>query len=192
MFASSECRWAKWTPSSRNPTRAMVTFWVDRKYPIPAEAKAVILSPQLVTGRAVQLTPAYTGGPAMTTAAVIPMDRTAVPVEWDDVRVQLQRLTKLLRPTEPGGVSTLGGLVNTAADNLRGQGANIRDVVIKLAQTISALGDHSSDIFTTFKNLSTLVTALHDSAGIARGAQPKHGLGDLADCRRPAEGGQGG
>ena len=148
------------------PTRAMVTFWVDRKYPIPAEAKAVILSPQLVTGRAVQLTPAYTGGPAMTTAAVIPMDRTAVPVEWDEVRVQLQRLTKLLRPTEPGGVSTLGGLVNTAADNLRGQGANIRDVVIKLAQTISALGDHSSDIFTTFKNLSTLVTALHDSAGI--------------------------
>ena len=146
------------------PARAKVTFWVDGKYPIPAVVKAVILSPQLVTGRAVQLTPAYTAGPAMTTGAVIPLDRTAVPVEWDDVRIQLQRLTKLLRPTEPGGVSTLGALVNTTADNLRGQGANIRDVVIKLSQTISVLGDHSGDIFTTFKNLSTLVSALHDSA----------------------------
>ncbi len=148
------------------PTRAKVTFWVDRKYPIPAAAKAVILSPQLVTGRAVQLTPAYRDGPAMTSGAVVPLDRTAVPVEWDDVRVQLQRLTKLLKPTEPRGVSTLGALVSTAADNLRGQGANIRDVVIKLSQTISALGDHSSDIFTTFKNLSTLVSALHDSADL--------------------------
>lgn len=148
------------------PQRAKVTFWVDDKYQIPAEAKAVILSPQLVTGRAIQLTPAYTGGPTMTSGAVISQDRTAVPVEWDDVRVQLERLTKLLAPTEPGGVSTLGGFINTAADNLRGQGANIRDTIIKLSQTISVLSDHSNDIFATFKNLSTLVTALHDSADV--------------------------
>jgi phospholipid/cholesterol/gamma-HCH transport system substrate-binding protein len=31
---------------------------------------------------------------------------------------------------------------------------------------VSALGDHSKDIFSTFKNLSTLVTALHDSADL--------------------------
>ncbi|MET0702485.1 MAG: MCE family protein [Mycobacterium sp.] len=148
------------------PKRAKITFWVDKDYPIPADAKAVILSPQLVTGRAIQLTPAYTGGPTMATGAVIAQDHTAVPVEWDDVRVQLERLTTLLAPTEPGGVSTLGGAINTAADNLRGQGANIRDTIIKLSQTISVLSDHSSDIFATFRNLSTLVTALHDSADV--------------------------
>ena len=38
--------------------------------------------------------PAYTAGPAMADGAVIPQDRTAVPVEWDDFRVQLQRLTE--------------------------------------------------------------------------------------------------
>src|SRR5260370_13752941 len=91
-------------------------------------------------------------------------DRTVVPVEWDDLRAQLQRLTELLKPTQPGGVSTLGALINTAADNLRGQGSTIRDTIIKLSQAVSALGDHSNDIFATFKNLSTLVTALHDSA----------------------------
>jgi phospholipid/cholesterol/gamma-HCH transport system substrate-binding protein len=148
------------------PERVKVTFWFDQKYKVPADAKAAILSPQLVTGRAIQLTPVYTGGPVMRDDAVIPKDRTAVPVEWDEVRAQLQKLTELLRPTKPGGQNTLGELINTTADNLRGQGANIRDTVIKLSQAISALGDHSKDIFSTFKNLSTLVSALHDSADL--------------------------
>ena len=166
MCASWACRWARSTRSNRSPTRVKVTFWFDRKYKVPADAKAVILSPQLVTGRAIQLTPVYTGGPAMPNGAVIPKDRTAVPVEWDDFRAQLEKVTELLQPTEPGGVSTLGALINTAADNLRGQGASIRDTVIKLSQAFSALGDHSNDIFSTVKNLSTLVTALHDSADL--------------------------
>jgi phospholipid/cholesterol/gamma-HCH transport system substrate-binding protein len=148
------------------PLRSKISFWFDRKYKVPANAKAAILSPQLVTGRAIQLTPPYVGGPIMADGAVIPQDRTAVPVEWDDLRAQLQRLTELLKPTRPGGVSTLGALINTAADNLRGQGPTIRDAVIKLSQTVSALGDHSKDIFSALKNLSTLVTALHDSADL--------------------------
>ena len=135
---------------------------------MPADAKAVILSPSLVTARAIQLTPAYTGGPEMRTDAVIPEERTAVPVEWDDLRQQLERLTEMLQPTEPGGVSTLGSVVNTAADNLRGQGANIRDTIIKLSQAISALGDHSKDLFSTLKNLSTLVSALQSSGELMR------------------------
>ena len=148
------------------PARAKITFWVDRDYKVPADVKAAILSPQLVTGRAIQLTPPYTGGPTMRDGAVIGQDRTVVPVEWDDIRVQLERITQMLQPTKPGGVSTLGEFINTAATNLRGQGANIRDTVIKLSQAVSALGDHSQDIFSTFKNLSTLVTALHDSTDL--------------------------
>jgi phospholipid/cholesterol/gamma-HCH transport system substrate-binding protein len=148
------------------PLRSKITFWFDRKYKVPAQAKAAILSPQLVTGRAIQLTPPYTGGDTMRDGAVIPQDRTVVPVEWDDLRAQLKRVTKLLEPTKPGGVSTLGALINTAADNLRGQGPTIRDAIIKLSQAVSALGDHSNDVFSTFKNLSTLVTALRDSADL--------------------------
>lgn len=148
------------------PTQARITFWVDARYSVPADAKAVILSPQLVTGRAIQLTPVYTGGPAMASGTVVGQESTAVPVEWDDVRIQLQRVTTLLRPTEPGGVSTLGAVVSTAADNLRGQGSAIRDTIVKLSQALSALGDHSDDIFSTFTNLSTLVSALHDSADL--------------------------
>ncbi len=150
------------------PQRAKITFWVDGKYKIPADAKAVIISPTVVTARFIQLTPVYTTGPALGDDAVIAQDRTAVPVEWDDLRDQLQKLNTTLAPTQPGGVSTLGAFVTTAADNLRGQGGAIRDSVIKLSQTLSILGDHSGDLFGTLKNLSVLVSALRDSTDLMR------------------------
>ena len=50
------------------PQRVKIWFWFDRKYKVPADVNAVILSPQLVTGRAIQLTPAYTSGPRWQTA----------------------------------------------------------------------------------------------------------------------------
>lgn len=148
------------------PDGVKIAFWFDRKYKVPADAMAAILSPMLVTGRAIALTPVYTGGPTMRDGAVIPRSRTAVPVEWDEVRVQLQRLTELLKPTAPGGVSTLGSFINTAADNLRGQGGTIRETIIKLSQAMSVLGDHSGDIFATFKNLSILISALRGSSDV--------------------------
>ncbi|HEX9834255.1 MAG TPA: MCE family protein, partial [Mycobacterium sp.] len=148
------------------PERAKITFWVDDKYKVPADAEAVILAPQLVTARAIQLTPVYTDGPVMADGGVIPQDRTAVPVEWDELRVQLEKLTEMLQPTKPGGVSTLGALINTGADNLRGQGPNIRDTVIKMSQAFSVLGDHSNDLFSSVKNLSTLVSALQSSSDL--------------------------
>ena len=94
------------------PSRAKVTFWVDSRYKVPAEAKAVIMSPSLVTARTIQLVPAYTDGSTMADGAVIPIERTAVPVEWDDFRDQLQKLTATLQPTQPGGTSTFGALIN--------------------------------------------------------------------------------
>lgn len=150
------------------PERVKISFWYDSKIKVPADAKAMTLSPRLVTIRAIQLMPAYTQGPVMQTNAVIPQERTAVPVEWDDLREQLEKLTQMLQPTTPGGVSTLGSFVNTAADNLRGQGPAIRDTIVNLSQALSALGDHSDDLFGTVKNLSALVSALRDSSDLLR------------------------
>jgi phospholipid/cholesterol/gamma-HCH transport system substrate-binding protein len=149
------------------PERSKITFWFDRRHKVPAEANAVILSPQLITSRAIQLTPAYTGGAEMTDGAVIPQNRTAVPVEWDDFRVQLERLSASLQPG-PDGVSPLGAFIDTAADNLRGRGQDIREAVIELSRVLSALGDHSTDIFGTVKNLAALVSALQSSTELMR------------------------
>lgn len=156
----------KITKIQPEPLRTRVTFWFDRRHKVPAEANAVVLSPQLVTGRAIQLTPPYRGGETMNNGTVIPQDRTAVPVEWDDVRTQLERLTEMLQPATPGGVSTLGALINSAAGNLSGQGTAIRETIVKLSQTISVLNEHSTDVFGTVKNLSTLVSGLRDSSDL--------------------------
>lgn len=83
-------------------TQVKISFWYDAKYQVPADAKAVIVSPTLVPARALQLTPAYRSGPLMADNAVIPLERTAVPVEWDDMRIQLERLSATLQPTQPG------------------------------------------------------------------------------------------
>ena len=148
------------------PGRTKVTFSLDRQYSVPADVKAAILSPSLVSARAIQLVPAYSGGPKLAVGATIPQDRTAVPIEWDDFRQQLEKLTESLQPATPGGPSAVGEFVNSAAANLRGQGDTARDTVIKLSQAVSALGDHSTDIFSTVRNLQLLVSALSSSSDL--------------------------
>jgi phospholipid/cholesterol/gamma-HCH transport system substrate-binding protein len=148
------------------PDAAKVTFTIDSQYSVPADARAAVLSPSLVTARAIQLVPAYSGGPKLQDGETIPEDRTAVPVEWDDLRKQLEKLTDSLQPTTPGGPSALGEFINTSAANLRGEGDTARDTIIKLSQAVSALGDHSTDIFSTVRNLQLLVSALSSSSDL--------------------------
>lgn len=78
------------------PERVKISFWYDDRYKVPADVNAAILSPMLVTSRAIQLTPSYSGGPVLQNDAVIDQDRTVVPVEYDDVREQLHRITETL------------------------------------------------------------------------------------------------
>jgi phospholipid/cholesterol/gamma-HCH transport system substrate-binding protein len=148
------------------PTTTKVTFSIDAKYPVPADAKAAILSPSLVSARAIQLVPAYSGGPKLPSGGVISQDRTAVPVEWDDFRQQLEKLTDALQPTTPGGPNSVGEFINSAAANLRGEGDTAHDTIVKLSQAVSALGDHSTDIFSTVRNLQLLVSALSSSSDL--------------------------
>ena len=148
------------------PTSTKVTFSVDKQYPVPADARAAILSPSLVTSRAIQLVPVYSGGPKLSPGGSIPLNRTAVPVEWDDFRKQLEKLTDALQPTAPGGVNSVGEFINSAADNLRGEGDTARDTIIRLSRAISALGDHADDIFSTVHNLQLLVSALYSSSDL--------------------------
>ena len=148
------------------PAGSKVTFSVDKQYSIPADARAAILSPSLVTSRAIQLVPVYSGGPKLSPGASIPLTRTAVPVEWDDFRKQLEKLTDALQPTSPGGVNSVGEFIDSAADNVRGKGDTARDTVFKLSEAISALGDHADDIFSTIRNLQLLVSALYSSSDL--------------------------
>src|ERR1700742_4702263 len=73
-----------------------VTFHYENKYKVPANASAVILNPTLVASRAIQLEPPYKGGPVLNNNAVIPEERTQVPVEWDQLRNSITNIISKL------------------------------------------------------------------------------------------------
>lgn len=140
-----------------------VTMTVDNGVRIPEDAQALLVAPNLVSARFIEFTPIYDGGPALSGGAVIGMDRTAVPVEWDDVKAQLTQLSAQLGP-QPGSLQgPLTAFVNQAADTFDGQGDSFRQAVRELSQTAGRLGDSRTDLLGTVKNLHTLVDALSNS-----------------------------
>lgn len=76
-----------------------ITMRIQHDVKLPADARAVMLAPNLVSARFIQITPAYRQGPAMTDGDTIELGRTAVPVEWDDVKTELTRLSQTLGPS---------------------------------------------------------------------------------------------
>ncbi|MCU1647877.1 MAG: mce1D [Nocardia sp.] len=144
--------------------RATVKLTVDRGIDLPTDAKAVIISPSLVSARFIQLAPAYTGGPKMGDNASIPLEHTAVPVEWDDIKAELTKLSKALGPIGEDKQGSFGRAINTAADNLGGGNAQaFRDTLKELSSTLNTLSDGRTDLFGTIRNLQQFVDVLSKS-----------------------------
>ena len=144
-------------------TQAKMTMHVDNDVPIPADAKAVIVAQNLVAARYVQLTPAYrSSGPTMGDGAVIPVQRTAVPVEWDEIKDQLMRLATDLGPNGKVASSSIGRFIDSAANALGGNGDKLRQTLAQLSGVGRILADGSGNLVDIIKNLQTFVTALRD------------------------------
>lgn len=145
-------------------TIAKMTLKVDRDVPIPADAKAVIVASNLVAARYVELTPAYrTSGPKMPDGGVIPVERTAIPVEWDEVKTQLMRLATDLGPQSGVSGTSVGRFIDSAANALEGNGDKLRQTLGQLSGVGRILANGSGNIVDIIKNLQIFVTALRDS-----------------------------
>lgn len=146
-------------------TKTRMTLSVDHDVAIPAHAKAVIAAQNLVAARYVELTPSYeTGsGPTMSDGAVIPLERTAVPVEWDQVKDQLMRLATDLGPQGQTSSTSVSRLIDTTADALAGNGDKLRQTLAELSKAARILAGGGADIVAIISNLETFVSALRDS-----------------------------
>jgi phospholipid/cholesterol/gamma-HCH transport system substrate-binding protein len=140
-----------------------VTMTLKDGVKVPADAKALIISPNLVSARFIQLAPAYTGGAVLSDGSSIGLDRTAVPVEWDEVKEQLTALSRQLGPGPGSMQGPLSNFVNQAADTFDGNGDSFRQALRELSQTAGRLGDSRTDLFGTIKNLQVLINALSNS-----------------------------
>jgi phospholipid/cholesterol/gamma-HCH transport system substrate-binding protein len=140
-----------------------ITMSVDRGIKVAADARAIVMSPNLVAARFIQLAPAYISGPALSDGATIALAHTAVPVEWDEVKESLTDLAKQLSPAAGELQGPLGKAINQAADTFSGNGDSFRTSLRELSQAAGRLGDSRTDIFGTVKNLQVLIDALSRS-----------------------------
>ncbi|MPZ36187.1 MAG: MCE family protein [Rhodospirillales bacterium] len=140
--------------------RMRVTFRYDEDVKVPATANAVIVSPNLVSARFIQLTPAYTGGPDLPDAATIPQERTSVPAEWGQTKKQLSRLVEALGPDGANKTGALSRFLNATAQAGHGQGQRFHDAVDQLTQATRIISEGREDMFGTVRNLQVFVSAL--------------------------------
>ncbi len=146
-------------------TDVKMTLRIDHGVPVSADAKAIIVAPNLLAARYVQLTPAYSApDAAMPDGAAIPVERTAVPVEWDEVKTQLMRLATDLGPNSTVSTPAVARFIDSAADAMGGNGDKLRQTIAQLSQVGRILADGSGNIVDIIKNLQTFVTALSTSA----------------------------
>ncbi|MFW5472402.1 MCE family protein [Knoellia sp. CPCC 206450] len=137
-----------------------VTFEVEDDVKVPAQAKAAVVAPSLVSDRYVQLLPAYTTGPQMQDGARIPQERTAVPVELDRVSQSLDDLMVALGPDGANKEGALTRVLDTGARNLKGNGENLHEMNRNLSQAVQTFAEGRGDLFATVKNLETFTGML--------------------------------
>ncbi|ADT96853.1 virulence factor Mce family protein [Mycolicibacterium gilvum] len=140
-----------------------VTFHYEDKYKVPENATASILNPSLVASRTIQLSPAYTGGNTLPDNAVLDIDRTQVPVEYDDLRDSISRLLTDLGPTPEQPKGPFGDIIESAADGFAGKGKQLNSTLNNLSEALFALNEGRGDFFSVVKSLATFVNALHQS-----------------------------
>ncbi len=137
-----------------------VDFEFTSEHPVPADARAAVVAPSLVSDRYVQLLPVWTEGPRMVSGAHIPLERTAVPVELDRVSQSLDDLMVALGPQGANSEGALSRVLETGAANLDGNGQSLHDTTVNLSRAVQTFSEGRGDLFSTVKNLNTFTETL--------------------------------
>ncbi|HVV14320.1 MCE family protein [Amycolatopsis sp.] len=135
----------------------------DRSVALPADVQAAIVAPSLVSDRYVQFAPAYTGGKIIDDGASVPVTRTAVPTEVDDLYSSLDKISQSLGPNGVNANGSLSDLLTTLAKNMDGNGQSLHDTITKLSQLSTTLSGNKDDLFATIQNLANFSTTLAQS-----------------------------
>ena len=158
----------KVTKVTPHGNRVDVDVEYDGKYSVPADAKAVVIAPSVVSDRYVQFTPVYRHGPKLADHATIRLPDTAVPVELDRIFSSLNDLDVALGPKGANKNGALSRLLAVGADNLQGEGKHINGTLTDFSKAITTLSSGRDDLFGTVRNLQVFTAALANSDGQVR------------------------
>ncbi len=144
--------------------KVRVKFSVDSGHDLPADVRAVQITPSVVADRYIQLTPTYQKGqPKAGDDITLSLNQTMVPVEIDELYSSVQKLSTSLGPDGANRDGALSQVITTGADNLRGNGARLGQTIEQLSKASQTLSDSSGNIVDTVKNLDVFVGALAEN-----------------------------
>jgi phospholipid/cholesterol/gamma-HCH transport system substrate-binding protein len=130
-----------------------VIMRIDGDVDLPADASAIVVPESLLGERYVQL-PAYTGGPRLESGAVIPVDRTSVPYEFDEVLEGLNDFVGGLDAPE------VGRFVDNLAEVLDGQGEQLGRTIDRAHEAIGVLKNNDDELVALASRLADLNATL--------------------------------
>ncbi|MEV5716232.1 MCE family protein [Amycolatopsis mediterranei] len=162
-----------------NGTDVKVTMTVRPGVPLPADAGAVVITPSLVADRYVQLTPVYRGGPQLADGASIPRERTATPVEVDDLLHSLNQLMSALGPQGANKDGAVSEVLTRSADYLSGTGQTIGTAIKNLGEFARTASDSKDDLFDSVDNISKFTAMLAANDG-----QVKQAISQIASLSK--------
>lgn len=144
-----------------------VTMEIDADHQVPADAGAVVVARSVATDRYIELTPVYSGGPAMADGDEIPIDRTRTPVDFDDVLKALNEFASGIG----GNAETTKAIqkfINQGTQALRGRGSLLNQSVHSLAESVNGIHSQKDDIAASMKSLDVLLAAIAKDEQVAR------------------------
>ncbi|MBN9619800.1 MAG: hypothetical protein J0H43_08720, partial [Actinobacteria bacterium] len=101
-----------------------------------------------------------TGGPTLRHGATIPLNRTAAPLELDQIFQQVDNLSKLLGPSGANQNGQLSQVLHAFADLANGNGQKVHDALGTLAAALPALTEHPDDLKNLVDGLDQLTRTL--------------------------------
>lgn len=166
-----------------------LTMAIDDGVDLPVDAHLSIVPITVIADRYVQIDPPYSGGETLADGAHIPLERTTIPAELDDVLAQLKGLLAALEPRN-GNPGPLASLIDNLDDALKGREdalagtleggaevlgnlaaseAQITGLIDHLDRVFIALADRSSEIGLINERLNLVVQSLASDRGHLEG-----------------------
>ncbi len=144
-------------------TDVVVTMSYDSDVQVPEDASAVIIAPSVVGDRYVQLTPAYEEGRVLDDGAVLETDRTAVPLELDQIYASIDELMVALGPNGANKNGALTDLLEVTADNFGGQGQQFNKTIRNFSKLSETLDDNKDELFGSLAELQGFISTLAEN-----------------------------
>lgn len=153
--------------------KVKVRFSYDAEHKVPANAKAAVIAPSIVGDRFIQLTPAYRSGPTLADDTHLGPDRTATPLELDEIFSSLNELSVALGPEgankpDETGTGALTRLLDSTARNFGGQGVQFNKTLKNIGKLTQTLSNNKDDLFGTIAEIQKFTGTLAENDDTVR------------------------